>query len=245
MLATILCFLFISLPKWAGAIWALFSAQPLIPVLWAKLGNPLMPTFSALWITIPLGLIVLGLIFWQTRKNRVNQLKVKPHVIPTKYDKAGADKTGIEAGKADAEVEAESKPSPPSSEDYWREAEQRFDRINGEVQAMWNLFEGGHVEWIVYARDDRNGRRVERFLGEARRLGHVVSRLSLARKFPSALFTDDADHWLNIIGAIVKPSSIAGDGIDQRGKYEWGEIDDLVDASKVSCIKLASVVSSR
>ena len=127
--------------------------------------------------------------------------------------------------------------------DYWRKAEQHFDRINGEVQAIWQLYEESHVKWSVYANDDRDRRRVERFLSEARRLGRVVSMLLLkARKFPSVSFTDDADHWLNIVGAIVEPSSTAGDGVDQRGKYESGGIDDLVDASKVACIRLASEV---
>ena len=128
-----------------------------------------------------------------------------------------------------------------TDEDYWREAEQRFDRINGEVQAIWQLYNDGHVEWTVYARDDRDRRRFERFLSEARRLGRVVSRLPLARKFPSASFTDDADHWINIVGAIVDPSSTTGDGRNQRGTYESGGIDDLVDASKVACGRLASL----
>ena len=124
--------------------------------------------------------------------------------------------------------------------DYWRKAEQNFDRINGEVQAIWQLYDDGHVEWTVYARDDRNRRRVERFLNEARVLGRVVYGLPLARKFPSASFTDDADHWLNVVAAIVQPSSMTGNGTNERGTHVSGGIDDLVDASKAACGRLGS-----
>ena len=124
--------------------------------------------------------------------------------------------------------------------DYWRKAEQRFDLINGEVEALWQLYGDGHVEWNVHARDDRDHRRVERFLSEARVLGRVVYGLPLARKFPSASFTDDVDHWLNVVATIVQPSPMTGDGTNERGTYVSGGIDDLVDASKVACVRLAS-----
>ena len=100
--ASVFSFLFMSFPPWAEAIWALFSSKPIVPTLWSKLfGDSVVPPFSALWITIPLGLLMLSLIFREARKTkagkaRLGQPTIQPKVIPVKYGKANQHELGNE-----------------------------------------------------------------------------------------------------------------------------------------------------
>jgi hypothetical protein len=69
----VLWVIFIFLPPFASGVWALFSDKPLFLVL-SKLGFP-MPVFSIMWITGPIGLVMLFAIFYllATGKPRANQ----------------------------------------------------------------------------------------------------------------------------------------------------------------------------
>ena len=66
-----------------------------------------MPEFSALWITIPLGLLMLGYVCWDVIKTKAGQAGCdqpsqgvarsglsKPQVIPFKYGKANQHESG-------------------------------------------------------------------------------------------------------------------------------------------------------
>ena len=192
---------------------------------------------------------------WEAHPDRVLTEKLKdfagekeslnrtcPQIPSWAYRRA---KEGIVKGEGTYSVDKPAAGSMPThtpsvTSDYWREAEQRLDRIDGELTATWMLYDDGHVEWSVYASNDSAGRRVDRFLSEARMLGRAVSGLPPALRFPSVSFSDDADNWLNVVAAIVKPSRMKGSGRNERGEYESGGIDDLVDASKVACARLAS-----
>src|SRR6266446_329826 len=69
---TIIAFVFISLPQWVQAVWGLFSNEPLIP--WLRSKGVAMPSFSLLWITWPIGLLLLALILWNiVKQNRKHQ----------------------------------------------------------------------------------------------------------------------------------------------------------------------------
>jgi hypothetical protein len=123
----------------------------------------------------------------------------------------------------------------------WLQLEERFRRIPGEVEAIWSYYESGLVEWSVYARGGDEKRTVERFLNEARIAGRKTARLNIPRKFPTATFTDAADHWLNVVAALVHPATdVSGSGIDERGRSESGAIDKLVEASQIACARLLS-----
>ena len=128
---------------------------------------------------------------------------------------------------------------PGSTPEFWREAEDRFAHIDGDVEVRWEEYDDGQVEWHVHAKNDRGGRVKERFLSEARILGREVVRdPSLPRRFPSAVFVDDANHWLNVVAGIVDASSVKGDGHTQGRHYVHGGVVNLVDASRVACVRL-------
>lgn len=74
---TVICFLVIDLPEWVASIWSLFSSEPLAQIIsrnWIGLG---MPEFSPYWITIPLGLFMFAVLFWQLKKNGVKDVRPK------------------------------------------------------------------------------------------------------------------------------------------------------------------------
>ena len=63
LLAIFLCglaFLFVALPQWLSAVWALISGQPLLPTVVKSINGVRIPFSPANWITIPVG--VLGLV---------------------------------------------------------------------------------------------------------------------------------------------------------------------------------------
>ena len=123
---------------------------------------------------------------------------------------------------------------------YWRAAEDRFAHIDGDLEAIWTEFDDEHIEWDVLEKNNYGGRVRERFLSEARILGRVVVvDTSLPRRFPSAVFAGDANHWLNVVTGIVKASSCKGDGHTHGRYYVSGGLDDLVDGSGVACARLA------
>lgn len=56
-------FLFIALPPWAISVWSAFSSEPFFRFL-ARQRIPIHLGFSIQWITIPIGLTLLGLVVW-------------------------------------------------------------------------------------------------------------------------------------------------------------------------------------
>ena len=124
----------------------------------------------------------------------------------------------------------------------WREAENRFSAIDGELDAIWNEYDDGPVKWyIVPVRSDPDGRRKERFLIEARRLGRMLKGCDVLRRFPNAAGCPDlADEWMNAVAARVAPSSTAGDGYSNGRHYVTGCIEKVIDASKLTCRHFAA-----
>ncbi len=62
--------LFMSVPQWAEWIWALYSADPLVPWMARAIGLSGVPEVSLtvlLWVTIPIGLVLLVLILYRSR----------------------------------------------------------------------------------------------------------------------------------------------------------------------------------
>ena len=135
-----------------------------------------------------------------------------------------------------------SKGRPRDPQVNWREAEDRFSAIDGELEATWNEYDDGPMEWyIVPVGSDPDGRRMERFLIEARRLGRMLEGCDVTRRFPNAAAGDDpANEWMNVVAARVAPSSTAGDGHSLRRHYVCGSIEKVVDASELTCRHFAS-----
>ncbi len=96
----------------------------------------------------------------------------------------------------------------------WQEAEDRFDVIDGELDATWNKYDDGPVEWYIKpVGSDTDGRREKQFIIEARWLGRKLKgRRDVPRLFPNAVLDDPAHEWLNAVGVPVAPSSTAGVG---------------------------------
>jgi len=65
-------FVFVSFPQWAQSVWGLFSHQPLIPLITAKLQFMKIQNFSIYWITTSIGLVLLLLIYLNTRVSPPN-----------------------------------------------------------------------------------------------------------------------------------------------------------------------------
>ena len=143
--------------------------------------------------------------------------------------------------KDDVNIKTESNPVPKRERDTpevnWQEAEDRFGFIDGELDATWNKYDDGPVEWYIKpVGSDTDGRREKRFIIEARWLGRKLKgRRDVPRLFPNAVLDDPAHEWLNVVGANVAPSSIAGVGYLKNRRYTWGCLDRVVDASKLTC----------
>jgi hypothetical protein len=62
--------LFMSVPQWAEWIWSLYSSDPLVPWMARAIGLSGVPEVSLtvlLWVTIPIGLVLLVLILYRRR----------------------------------------------------------------------------------------------------------------------------------------------------------------------------------
>jgi HNH endonuclease len=166
----------------------------------------------------------------QTEIEQIEQLATKDDV----------DQIAIELRRLTGIVDPPIDADPPELD--WHQLEDRFRRIPGEAQAIWEHYESGAVEWSVYARTGDEKRIVDRFVSEARIAGRKAASLNVPRKFPGVPFPDDADNWLNVVAALVHPGTdITGSGYDaKRGRSESGAIEKLVDASQVACARLAS-----
>lgn len=64
----ILVLFFVSFPQWLSAVWALFFSEPFFQ--WIQSKGLKIPSFSLLWITWPIGLVLLSIIAWNTIKQK-------------------------------------------------------------------------------------------------------------------------------------------------------------------------------
>jgi len=126
----------------------------------------------------------------------------------------------------------------------WRDAAENFGRITGEIEGVYEVYDSGEVIWNVLPEDRSTSRDVEWFLAEARAAGRLLAKYSYVKgKFILQEPVDEADRWLNVVVGLVNPlSRISGDGCDQRGHHDAFFISHLVDASRVTCIRIASEV---
>ena len=123
----------------------------------------------------------------------------------------------------------------------WQEAEDRLDAIGGEIDAIWNEYDDGQVEWTFDpVGSDSDGRRLKRFIVEAQLLGRKLKGCDIPRRFPNATLDDPAHEWLNVVSARVEPSSTHGDGCFDNRYYTWGCIEKVIDASKLTCRHFAA-----
>jgi hypothetical protein len=69
--------LFMSVPQWAEWIWSLYSSDPLVPWMARAIGLSGVPEVSLtvlLWVTSPIGLVLLALILYRSRSgNRLSK----------------------------------------------------------------------------------------------------------------------------------------------------------------------------
>ncbi len=74
--------LFMSVPQWAEWIWSLYSSDPLVPWMARAIGLSGVPEVSLtvlLWVTIPIGLVLLVLILYRSRSGTLLRKIVNCH----------------------------------------------------------------------------------------------------------------------------------------------------------------------
>jgi hypothetical protein len=132
--------------------------------------------------------------------------------------------------------------SPPVESKDWYQVESRFERIRGEVWCIWQQHDRTKVvSWNVYSRDFEDRRIVARFLNEARLAGVMAQDVpGLPKKFPGTVRHDAVDEWLNVVSALVPSDRFSGTGSDENGTYTSGSIEDVVDASRIACGRIAT-----
>lgn len=64
-------FVVVTLPGWLSSVWSLFADEPLAIVVRRKAEALDLGTFSPYWITVPLGLVFYGVLFYFIRRRRV------------------------------------------------------------------------------------------------------------------------------------------------------------------------------
>jgi hypothetical protein len=135
----------------------------------------------------------------------------------------------------------------PHTSREWEALEDRFALVAGEVDAVWSHYPAsGSVEWQVNPRpQEGTARDVQRFMAEAKRAGETLSRWAHADRKFSYRSNDPVDEWLNCVAAMADPGNrISGSGHNERGAHESGFIDRVVDASKLTCARLAATSDS-
>jgi hypothetical protein len=133
----------------------------------------------------------------------------------------------------------------------WRETEERFNQIDGEIDGVRKTYDSGLIEWNLSPKYEsflqtrrlplpgEGDRRVQRFKSEAT----ASARLWQRQHRPATMPTDPVGMWLDVVASKVhNAAKIAGgaSGTDERGHYKTFHIDRLVDASKVICVALAA-----
>ena len=74
IILSVLALAFASFPQWLSSVWSLFCSEPFFQ--WIKEKGIKTPSFSLLWITWPIGLILLGVIAWNS-KNRKSKVQIQ------------------------------------------------------------------------------------------------------------------------------------------------------------------------
>jgi len=64
------------IPQWLSSVWSLFCNKPLYE--WLQEKGIAMPHFSLLWITWPIGLLLLGVLVWNSNKENKKSVKLEP-----------------------------------------------------------------------------------------------------------------------------------------------------------------------
>lgn len=138
-----------------------------------------------------------------------------------------------------AQAESESQAPAPMT---WLQVQSRFDQIRGEVWVIWTRREEPPaVEWSVYPRDHSDKRVVPMFLAEARLAGRMIADIKTTpRKFPGLTWDDPADTWINAVAGLVPSDRFSGSGQDEKGPYASGSLEDVVQASRIACGRLAT-----
>lgn len=70
---TLLSFLVVWFPAWIQSIWGLWSSEPLVPLVLDKLRKVELPTFSAYWVSIPVGAAMFGWLLYQQRSRNADR----------------------------------------------------------------------------------------------------------------------------------------------------------------------------
>lgn len=102
------------------------------------------------------------------------------------------------------------------------------------------------VEWSVFpdshAQPKGTQQTVDRFLGEARRLGKAIEGCDLKRKFSKAVGDDPGDDWLNVVATFLSAEPrFTGSGRHFGRTHDTEWIMRAIDASKHTCALLASM----
>jgi len=85
-----LCMAIIGFPQWFQSVWSLFRTDAPIPIIrdWLKTMHMPLPEFSGYWVTVPLGLMMFGLLLYELRLQRVVATsihRVNEPIQPTTY----------------------------------------------------------------------------------------------------------------------------------------------------------------
>ena len=76
----IVCFSVVTLPQWLESVWSLFKEKPMFQELKSFVLDLGFSDMSGFWISVPVGLLMFGLLFWRQREsknlNGVNQLRI-------------------------------------------------------------------------------------------------------------------------------------------------------------------------
>jgi hypothetical protein len=131
----------------------------------------------------------------------------------------------------------------------WRGHQARFESLKGSIDATWTYYtRDGDVSWYITSNKGTSIRDKQAFEAEATAAGNDLSRLPN----PPQMFVlpEDAsglDRWMNALHLLVDSKNdieISGFAFDRR-RTVGGGIDDLVEASKVACARLAAGDLSR
>ena len=125
----------------------------------------------------------------------------------------------------------------------WRSHESRFAKLNGSIYALWTYYtEDGSVSWNIVTNQGSSARDRQAFEAEATAAATDLAKIQL----PSHGFTPTQDasaveRWLNALHVLVDPKSdFEMTGVSEGKRTVGGTIEDLVEASKVACARLAT-----
>jgi hypothetical protein len=182
--------------------------------------------------------------YGHTRDKRKQLQQARDHWYEVAAKKYGppADQQSVSLQRSGGDVTTIGSLAPGPVNPDWYQLEERFDRIRGEVWAIWQRNDQtGKVTWSVYPRDYEDSRIVARFLIEARIAGQLGRELlKMPVKFDDQSWDDSADTWLNVVAGLVPCDRFTGSGRDGETTYTSGSLEDVVDASRLACGRIAT-----